>query len=107
MFGEGWDGALLLRCARPRSTEPILLRKIVGSKSASGLPIERTPDIGVLSIGGRGGIRTHGELPHDGFQDRFHRPLGHPSLTGVIIADNDALRHRKDGGADPLGAGFS
>ena len=29
--------------------------------------------------GGEGGIRTHGELPHAGFQDRCIRPLCHPS----------------------------
>ncbi len=29
--------------------------------------------------GGGGGIRTHGRLRDDGFQDRYHRPLGHPS----------------------------
>ena len=31
---------------------------------------------------------------HDGFQDRFLRPLGHPSATGVIIASRgDFLKH--------------
>ena len=29
--------------------------------------------------GGGGGIRTPGELPHNGFQDRRLRPLGHSS----------------------------
>ena len=29
--------------------------------------------------GGRGEIRTHGEFPHGGFQDRCLKPLGHPS----------------------------
>jgi hypothetical protein len=33
--------------------------------------------------GGGGGIRTHGCLRNDGFQDRYHRPLGHPS-TNVV-----------------------
>ena len=27
--------------------------------------------------GGEGGIRTHGAVTHDGFQDRFLKPLGH------------------------------
>lgn len=30
--------------------------------------------------GGGGGIRTHGTLPHGGFQDRCLQPLGHPSV---------------------------
>ena len=29
---------------------------------------------------GGGEIRTHGELPHDGFQDRCLQPLGHTSV---------------------------
>ena len=35
--------------------------------------------------GGWGGIRTHGELPHGGFQDRCLKPLGHPSV-GALLA---------------------
>src|SRR5699024_5982688 len=36
---------------------------------------------GGTSLGGSGGIRTHGAgLPHNGFQDRLLRPLGHASL---------------------------
>ena len=31
-------------------------------------------------LGGEGGIRTLGESPHDGFQDRYHQPLGHLSV---------------------------
>ena len=31
--------------------------------------------------GGGGGIRTHGCLRNNGFQDRHHRPLGHPSVV--------------------------
>ena len=31
--------------------------------------------------GGGGGIRTPGELPHNGFQDRRLRPLGHSSAN--------------------------
>ncbi len=30
-------------------------------------------------ISGGSGIRTHGGLRHDGFQDRYLQPLGHPS----------------------------
>jgi hypothetical protein len=32
-----------------------------------------------INSSGRGEIRTHGELPHDGFQDRCLKPLGHSS----------------------------
>ena len=32
-------------------------------------------------LGGEGGIRTLGELPHAGFQDRYLQPLGHLSVT--------------------------
>src|SRR5699024_1576202 len=36
---------------------------------------------GGTSLGGSGGIRTHGAgLPYNGFQDRLLRPLGHASL---------------------------
>ena len=33
-----------------------------------------------FSSGGRG-IRTPGEFPHNGFQDRRLKPLGHPSVS--------------------------
>ncbi len=36
----------------------------------------------VILIGGEGEIRTRGELPHDGFQDRYLKPLGHLSRCG-------------------------
>lgn len=32
-----------------------------------------------VQLGGEGGIRTLGESPHAGFQDRYHQPLGHLS----------------------------
>ena len=35
-------------------------------------------------IGGGGGIRTHGGLRLDGFQDRCLRPLSHPSEPGHL-----------------------
>ena len=38
----------------------------------------------VLLLGGEGGIRTLGELPHDGFQDRYLKPLGHLSTVGNL-----------------------
>lgn len=37
-------------------------------------------------LGGEGEIRTRGELPHDGFQDRYLKPLGHLSVHQDIIA---------------------
>lgn len=33
----------------------------------------------LLCNGGKGGIRTHGALPHGSFQDCFLKPLGHLS----------------------------
>ena len=33
--------------------------------------------------GGKGGIRTHGTLLSNGFQDRLLKPLGHLSVAGV------------------------
>lgn len=32
-----------------------------------------------MEIGGEGGIRTHGTLLFNGFQDRLLKPLGHLS----------------------------
>ena len=37
-------------------------------------------------LGGEGGIRTLGRSPYAGFQDRYHQPLGHLSVTLSIIA---------------------
>ena len=34
-----------------------------------------------LLSGGESGIRTHGTLPYDGFQDRCNRPLYHLSMA--------------------------
>lgn len=42
-------------------------------------------------FGGWGGIRTHGRFPFAGFQDRFLKPLGHPSNCG----GRDGIRTRK------------
>ena len=38
----------------------------------------------VIFLGGEGGIRTLGESPHAGFQDRYHQPLGHLSVNTVL-----------------------
>ena len=37
--------------------------------------------------GGEGGIRTHGGLPLNGFQDRRFRPLSHLSDPGLLHQD--------------------
>jgi len=44
--------------------------------------------------GGEGGIRTHGGLPLDGFQDRSIRPLWHLPKENVILPL--AWRKRED-----------
>jgi hypothetical protein len=36
-----------------------------------------------LEAGGWGGIRTHGSSRFGGFQDRYHKPLGHPSTDTI------------------------
>ncbi len=43
----------------------------------------------MYKLGGEGEIRTLGESPHDGFQDRYHQPLGHLSneSTWAILTD--------------------
>ena len=48
--------------------------------------------------GGRGGIRTHGWSPIDGFQDRCIQPLCHPSC---MIS---RARYRQSPGTTPSGA---
>ena len=40
--------------------------------------------MGSVLYGGEGEIRTRGELPHDGFQDRYLKPLGHLSVLCEI-----------------------
>ena len=39
--------------------------------------------------GGEGEIRTRGELPHDGFQDRYLKPLGHLSTNCLLDYTRD------------------
>ena len=46
--------------------------------------IKNGPDMGSLFYGGEGGIRTLGESPHAGFQDQYHQPLGHLSVTSKL-----------------------
>ncbi len=46
----------------------------------------KTPDQLVFLRGGEGGIRTHGEFPHDGFQDRSLKPLGYLSVLNCHSA---------------------
>lgn len=45
---------------------------------------KNTPERGGSFLGGEGEIRTRGELPHDGFQDRYLKPLGHLSKAFVL-----------------------
>ena len=44
----------------------------------------KTTPGGSSLFGGEGEIRTRGELPHDGFQDRYLKPLGHLSVLCEI-----------------------
>jgi hypothetical protein len=42
--------------------------------------------------GGGGGIRTHvRQKGESGFQDRHHKPLGHPSWLQILL-QNDLVR---------------
>ena len=41
---------------------------------------QKPASLGWFLRGGEGEIRTRGELPHDGFQDRYLKPLGHLSV---------------------------
>ena len=45
--------------------------------------------MGIIFYGGESGIRTHGELPHAGFQDRYLQPLGHLSIKVEYIISRD------------------
>ena len=42
--------------------------------------------------GGEGGIRTHGTLPHNGFQDRHLQPLGHLSFENILPDIHDFVK---------------
>ena len=45
-----------------------------------------------LPAGGGGGIRTHvRQKGESGFQDRHHKPLGHPSWLQILL-QNDPFR---------------
>ena len=46
--------------------------------------IENTAQKGCIFYGGEGEIRTRGELPHAGFQDQYHQPLGHLSVYDIF-----------------------
>ena len=62
-----------------RHSQYVLLRKTREFESRPRPPRKTTP-FGVVLRGGEGEIRTRGELPHDGFQDRYLKPLGHLSI---------------------------
>ena len=44
---------------------------------------QKTATLWSFYLGGERGIRTLGESPHAGFQDRYHQPLGHLSVNNV------------------------
>ena len=52
--------------------------------------------------GGESGIRTHGTLPHAGFQDRYLQPLGHLSKTLSTIPQVKLFCHGVDKRGLPL-----
>ena len=52
---------------------------IVWARAAKALIMPDLRMSGAHSLLGRGGIRTHGNSRHIGFQNQHHRPLGHPS----------------------------
>ena len=58
-----------------------------GFKSHTSHKEDKTPRLQreVFSPGGESGIRTHGTLPHAGFQDRCLQPLGHLSINNHHI----------------------
>ncbi len=49
-----------------------------------------------MTFGGESGIRTHGELPHAGFQDRYLQPLGHLSSGLVHYIKRDSFLYLKN-----------
>src|SRR5699024_6168087 len=55
------------------------------------------------SLGGTSGIRTHGAaLPHNGFQDRRLRPLGHASLgSSMPVTSRERNRHARHAAEPP------
>ena len=63
----------------------VLLKQNPRVRIASAMQNDPT---GVVLHGGEGETRTRGELPHDGFQDRYLKPLGHLSIKYLnIITD--------------------
>ncbi len=52
------------------------------------------PQVRITCKGGGSGIRTHGNLRYDGFQDRCLKPLGHPSrVRGSPSSSQTAVYH--------------
>jgi hypothetical protein len=53
----------------------------------------------IVNRGGGSGIRTHGSLRYDGFQDRYLQPLGHPSEPKDFTISSsrcEAIAHIRD-----------
>ena len=72
--------------ARPGPTRPPAIALIRVALTEKAAPPRRgfLVALGRATDGGGGGIRTHGGLPHVGFQDRCIRPLCHPSTRGIV-----------------------
>jgi hypothetical protein len=58
---------------------------LLGYNSLAGSPIRPLSHLSNNQYLGEGGIRTHGALRLNGFQDRLLRPLGH--LSSLAIRD--------------------
>ena len=50
-------------------------------------------------LGGEGGIRTPGELPHNCFQDSRHKPLGHLSRGRQRLVSHQPIFYHISAGA--------
>ena len=71
-----------------------LVIKVVGDVSLKEVGLQNTLPTELVSHGGEGGIRTHGSSRYAGFQDQCLRPLGHLSLTYLILT-NSTLKFRR------------
>jgi hypothetical protein len=80
-FGTQWIPAIRCRCQRAKEeassmTSAKLLNTKLKTLRVNGL----RNSCNIENAGGWGGIRTHGSSRFGGFQDRYHKPLGHPSM---------------------------
>lgn len=81
ILGHGGGGGIDSASPHPFGAA---LRAVCVSRTAASIRTafssHRFSSASTSSTGGGGGIRTHGDLRHSGFQDRRIRPLCHPSL---------------------------